>query len=230
MAQLETVFLDAGGVLIFPNWDRISETLASHGVDVKPGALAAAEPYAKRQLDHARTIDATNDETRGWLYFNLILEHAGITPHAATAAALAELHAYHQQSNLWEYMPDYVLPALRRLRALDLQLVVVSNANGTVEALARRLGLTECVECVLDSFVEKVEKPDPRFFEIALARSGAHRESTIHVGDLYEVDVAGARAAGIEPVLLDVADLYPDADCRRVRSLAELTTLAESLR
>ena len=230
MAQLETVFLDAGGVLIFPNWDRISETLASHGVDVMPGALAAAEPYAKRQLDHARTIDATNDETRGWLYFNLILEHAGITPHAATAAALAELHAYHQQSNLWEYMPDYVLPALRRLRALDLQLVVVSNANGTVEALARRLGLTECVECVLDSFVEKVEKPDPRFFEIALARSGAHRESTIHVGDLYEVDVAGARAAGIEPVLLDVADLYPDADCRRVRSLAELTTLAESLR
>ena len=230
MAQLETVFLDAGGVLVFPNWDRISETLATHGVDVKPGALAAAEPYAKRQLDHTRTIDATNDETRGWLYFNLILEHAGITPHAATAAALAELHAYHEQSNLWEYMPDYVLPALRRLRALDLQLVVVSNANGTVEALARRLGLTECVECVLDSFVEKVEKPDPRFFEIALARSGAHRESTIHVGDLYEVDVIGARAAGIEPVLLDVADLYPDADCRRVRSLAELVSLAESLR
>ena len=227
---LKTVFLDAGGVLIFPNWERISATLAVHGVTVAPAALAAAEPYAKRQLDQRRTINATNDEKRGWLYFNLILEQAGITPDDRTRAALAELHVYHQQSNLWEYMPDFVLPALRQLRALHLQLVVVSNANGTVEALARRLGITECVECVLDSFVEKVEKPDPRFFEIALARSGAERQSTIHVGDLYEVDVVGARAAGIEPVLLDVAGLYPDADCRRVRSLAELVTLAESLR
>ena len=227
--ELATVFLDAGGVLIFPNWERISTTLAAHGVSVSAAALAAAEPHAKRHLDHTRTINATNDEKRGWLYFNLILEHAGLTPNEATAASLAELHAYHQQSNLWEFMPDDVLPALRQLRALGLQLVVVSNANGTVEKLARRIGLTECVECFLDSFVEKVEKPDPRFFEIALQRSGARRESTIHVGDLYEVDVVGARAAGIEPVLLDAAGLYPDADCRRVRSLDELVTLVSFL-
>lgn len=229
MTKLETIFLDAGGVLIFPNWERISTTLAAHGVIVSAAALAEAEPHAKRHLDHTRTINATNDEKRGWLYFNLILEHAGVTPNDETAAALAELHAYHQQFNLWEFMPDDVLPALRQLRALGLQLVVVSNANGTVEKLARRIGLTECVERILDSFVEKVEKPDPRFFEIALQRSGARRESTIHVGDLYEVDVVGARAAGIEPVLLDAAGLYPDADCRRVKSLAELVTLVRSL-
>ena len=72
--------------------------------------------------------------------------------------------------------------------------------------------------------MEKVEKPDPRFFEIALTRSGARRESTIHVGDLYEVDVVGARAAGITPVLLDAAGLYPDADCDRVRSLGDLVS------
>ena len=36
--------------------------------------------------------------------------------------------------------------------------------------------------------------PDPRFFDIALERSGARRETTIHVGDLYHVDVVGARA------------------------------------
>jgi FMN phosphatase YigB (HAD superfamily) len=125
-------------------------------------------------------------------------------------------------------MPDDVLPSLRALRALGLQLVVVSNANGTVQALADRLGLTECVSCVLDSFVERVEKPDPRFFEIALARSGADRSSTIHVGDLYEVDVVGARAAGITPVLLDAADLYPDADCARVRSLAALVEMLQT--
>jgi putative hydrolase of the HAD superfamily len=219
---IRTVFLDAGGVLIYPNWERVSATLEQHGVRVSAAALAAAEPHAKRALDHGGTVRATNDEKRGWLYFNLILEHAGIPPNEATAAALAELHAYHQQSNLWEYMPDDVLPALRAMTARGLQLVVVSNANGTLDALARRLGLTECVSCVMDSYVEKVEKPDPRFFELALERSGAARESTIHVGDLYHVDVVGARAAGIKPVLLDVADLYGDADCDRVRSLSEL--------
>jgi len=230
MTTAKTVFLDAGGVLIFPNWDRISSTLARHGVNVSAAQLAAAEPHAKRELDRSGTVRATNDEKRGWLYFNLILEHAGTTPDDATAAALAELHAYHQHSNLWEYMPDDVLPSLRALKQLGLQLVVVSNSNGTVQAVADRLGLTECVSCVLDSFVEQVEKPDPRFFEIALSRSGADRSSTIHVGDLYEVDVVGARAAGIRPVLLDAAGLYPDADCDRVRSLGELVELLRSWR
>lgn len=227
MTSLETVFLDAGGVLVFPNWERVSHVLRDHAVDVAPAALAAAEPFAKRHLDQTRTIQATNDAARGWLYFDLILERSGIATSDATAAALAELHVYHQQANLWEFMPQNVLPALRQLRALGLQLVVVSNANGTAQQLAERIGLTECVGCVLDSFVEKVEKPDPRFFEIALERSGARRETTIHVGDLYEVDVVGARAAGITPVLLDSADLYPDADCFRVGSLDDLVNVIE---
>jgi putative hydrolase of the HAD superfamily len=222
MSRLRTIFLDAGGVLVFPNWDRISSALRERGVQVDPAALAAAEPHAKRQLDRAPTIRATSDEKRGWLYFEMILERAQVPLSAETADALAELHHYHQESNLWDYMPPDVLPALRALRALDLQLVIVSNANGTMAKLAERLGLTECVGCVLDSQIEKVEKPDPRLFEIAMQRSGAQSDSTIHVGDLYEVDVVGARAAGITPVLLDAAGLYPEADCVRVRSLAEL--------
>lgn len=224
---LETIFLDAGGVLVFPNWHRISAALSARGVEVAPEALARAEPHAKRRLDEGRIIQTTRDHDRGWLYFNLILEQAGVTPDDRTRDALEEVHVYHRQSNLWEFMPAGVLPALRELKGLGLQLVIVSNANGTVRQLAERLGLTECVGCVLDSFVEKVEKPDPRFFEIALQRSGARRETTIHVGDLYEVDVVGARAAGIRPVLFDVAGLYPEADCPRV---ASLPALAEALR
>jgi len=75
---------------------------------------------------------------------------------------------------------------------------------------------------VLDSADEGVEKPDPRFFEIALERSGARKETTIHVGDLYYVDVIGARSAGLRGVLMDEANLRPDADCPRVHTLDEL--------
>jgi HAD superfamily hydrolase (TIGR01509 family) len=220
--SIQTVFLDAGGVLVWPNWLRISETLARHGVVVAADVLAAAEPRAKKRLDTGETIQATNDRQRGWAYFNLVLDEAGVSLTAATDAALAELHAYHQRSNLWELVPADVRPALTALRACGVRLVVVSNANGRLHHLFERLNLLDAFDCVFDSHVEGVEKPDPQYFAIALARSGATADATIHVGDLYHVDVVGARAAGMTPVLFDVADLYPEADCLRVRSLDDL--------
>ena len=220
--MLETVFLDAGGVLVYPNWTRISDALSAHGVTVDPAALAAAEPKAKRQMDDSRTIQVTNDAGRGWLYFNLILAEAGIPISSATDAALADVHAYHRESNLWELVPPWVAPTLAALRARGLRLTVVSNANGRLCALLDRLGLTTTFDCILDSQDHGVEKPDPRFFELALRRSGADRHTTIHVGDLYQVDVVGARAAGIRGVLLDEGGLYEDADCPRLRTLPDL--------
>ena len=219
---LETVFLDAGGVLLYPNWWRVSEALASHGVTVTPEALVRADPRARRELDDIGVIGGTTDASRGWLFFDLVLSHAGIARSPATAAALADLHAYHQASNLWEYVPPNVIPALEMLRARGLRLVVVSNANGTLLGHMARLGMTARFDHILDSQDEGVEKPDPRFFQIALERSGARKETTIHVGDLYYVDVIGARNSGLRGVLLDEADLRPDADCPRVRSLDEL--------
>lgn len=219
---LETVFLDAGGVLMYPNWWRVSEALAAQGVTISPDALIKADPVARRELDDTGVIGGTTDATRGWLYFDLVLAHAGITRSDATGAALAVLHRYHTASNLWEYVPASVVPALERLRAMGLRLVVVSNANGTLLRHMDRLDLTRRFDCVLDSADEGVEKPDPRFFEIALSRSGAQKDTTIHVGDLYHVDVIGARRAGLRGVLLDEADLRPDADCPRVRTLDEL--------
>ena len=222
MVPIHTVFLDAGGVLVNPNWTRVSDALSRHGVSVAAAALAAAEPRAKKRLDTGTTIQATTDQQRGWTYFNLVLGECGVPLSAATDAALAELYAYHQVSNLWESVPDEVLPSLGALRRCGCRLVVVSNANGTLRRLFARVGLLDAVDAVFDSCDEAVEKPDPRFFEIALARTGASAAASIHVGDLYHVDVVGARAAGIQPVLFDVADLYPECDCPRVRSLAAL--------
>jgi HAD superfamily hydrolase (TIGR01549 family) len=219
---LETVFLDAGGVLIFPNWHRISDALARQGVSVSPSALSAAEPHARLLLDDAKVVGATTDASRGWLFFDLILERAGVTLSDATTAALTELHGYHVANNLWELIPDGVLPALTALRALGLKLTVVSNANGTLRAHLARIGLDRYVDYALDSYDEQVEKPDPRLFEIALERSGARKESTIHVGDLYNIDIVGARNAGLRAVLVDEAGLRLDADCPRVQSLSEL--------
>jgi HAD superfamily hydrolase (TIGR01549 family) len=225
---IQTVFLDAGGVLVYPNWTRVSETLVRHGVRVPAATLAAAEPHAKKRLDTGETIQATNDQQRGWTYFNLVLTEAGVALSDATAAALAELHVYHEQYNLWETVPEEVRPALAALRGRGYRLVVVSNANGTLHRMFDRLGLTPALDLIFDSYKEGVEKPDPRFFQIALAQAGAAPETTVHVGDIYHVDVVGARAAGIGPVLLDVAGLYPACDCPRVSSLAALVEWVDS--
>jgi putative hydrolase of the HAD superfamily len=119
-------------------------------------------------------------------------------------------------------VPSDVVPALQRLRASGRKLVVVSNANGRMRAALDRVGIGPHVDLVIDSSEEGVEKPNPLIFERALERAGARAETTLHVGDLFHTDVVGARAAGLRAVLLDMADLYGDHDCERVRSLAEL--------
>jgi HAD superfamily hydrolase (TIGR01549 family) len=118
-----------------------------------------------------------------------------------------------------------VIPFLERIRARGLRRVVVSNANGTLHDHFDRLGLTRYFDAVFDSHVEKVEKPDPRFFDIALERSDSRRESTVHVGDFYEIDVVGARRARLEAILLDPAGVNLDRDCVRVSSLDALALL-----
>jgi HAD superfamily hydrolase (TIGR01549 family) len=225
--RVDTVFLDAGGVFVFPNWERVAEALHRHGVNVAASRLAAAEPLAKRDLDTPARIRSSTDSARGWEYFNLVLAHAGVARSESTDAALAELHAYHSRFNLWEWVPDDVREGLDRLGALGLRIAVVSNSNGTLRQKLERLDLLRYFDLVIDSAVEGVEKPDPRIFHLALDRIGARAEATLHAGDFYHVDVVGARAAGLRAVLIDAADLYRDADCERFASLAELADAME---
>jgi HAD superfamily hydrolase (TIGR01509 family) len=217
-----TLFLDAGGVLVYPNWGRVSDTLARHGVAVEAAVLAHADIRTRWRLDRPEHARAPSDDARNALYFETLRAEAGVAASAAAEAAFVELRRYHAEHNLYESVPDAVRPALARLRALGLRLVMVSNANGTLEAHMQRLGLASYFEVLLDSQCEGIEKPDPELFRRALSRSGATAATTVHVGDLYYVDVVGARAAGIEAWLFDAGDLYRDVECPRVATLAAL--------
>ncbi len=224
VVTLSTVFFDAGGVLVTPNWDRVSAALAAHGVAVRADALLAADPLVRRDIDLGLG-GAASDRQRGWLYFSLILERCGVARSAGTDAALDDLQAYHSTHNLWERVPGGVRETLVELRGTGLKLVVVSNANGRLKALFERLDLARHFDVMLDSAEEGVEKPDPRLFELALARSASRPERTVHVGDLFHVDVEGARSAGVEGILLDPHDLYAGYDCTRIKDLRELPEL-----
>jgi putative hydrolase of the HAD superfamily len=106
---------------------------------------------------------------------------------------------------------------------------VVSNASGQIESVLRRVGVCQVgdgvgvpVRCVVDSHVVGVAKPDPRVFAPALDVLGVPPGRVAYIGDSVTMDVNGARAAGLEPVLVDPYDDHPEADHERVRSLDEL--------
>ena len=108
------------------------------------------------------------------------------------------------------------------LRAAGIRTVVVSNWDFSLHERLQETGLAELVDGAIASAEVGSAKPDGRIFALALERAGARPEETWHVGDTPEADVAGARAAGIRPLLI-ARDGAPGAD---MRSLSELIPLA----
>ena len=93
-------------------------------------------------------------------------------------------------------------PALELARARGQQVIVVSNWDVSLEEVLSRVGLAALLDAVVTSASVGVRKPGVAIFERALALAGARPNEAVHVGDSVEDDVAGARAAGIEPVFV----------------------------
>jgi putative hydrolase of the HAD superfamily len=219
--RVGTLFVDAGGVLVDPDWERVAAVLSRHGIDAAPGALAAAEPAAKAAIDVPPAVLGVDDRRRGGLFFRALVRAAGIAAgEARMDAADLDLREEHRRRNLWTVVPEGAPGALDRLRAAGLGLVLVSNADPDLPGVFEDLGLARRFDHLVISGIVGVEKPDPGIFREALRVSGADPSTTVHVGDLYEVDVVGARAAGIGAVLVDPGGTRAGRDCPRVPSLA----------
>jgi putative hydrolase of the HAD superfamily len=229
--MIDTICLDAGGTLVWPNWERVRDALGACDIAVEAASLAAADRRVRRAFDERQIIAATTDQSRSWSlsFFESVLTTAGVELTPEARRALAHVEEYQRTMNIWEHVPGFVAPALVELRRRGYKLVVVSNANGTVRQAFRRIGLFDLVDVIVDSAEEGFEKPDRRLFDIALGLARAQHSRSVHVGDIYHVDVTGARAAGLTPVLVDEANLYADADCHRIQSIAELPALLQRL-
>jgi len=210
-----TLFVDAGGVIVDPDWERVSRVLRHGGIDVSPAALLAAEPAAKRAIDVAPSRSGDDDRRRVGLFFTAAVRGAG-----ADLPDEAGLQAEHARRNLWSVVAPGAEDALDRLRAAGVGLVLVSNAAADLPEFLGGLGLARRFDHLVVSGIVGIEKPDPGIFREALRVSGADPASVIHVGDLYEIDVVGARSAGVRAVLVDPTSLRTDADCPRFASLA----------
>ncbi len=113
-------------------------------------------------------------------------------------------------------------PALELARRRGQRLVVVSNWDVSLHDVLQRLRLAPLLDGVVTSAEAGARKPSPEIFERALALAGVSAEQAIHVGDSVDEDLAGARAAGIEPVLIARDGGVTPPGVRVIASLLEL--------
>jgi putative hydrolase of the HAD superfamily len=243
--EVSAILLDAGGVLIFPQPDLLGPPLRAIGLAPDVASFERAHYRAMVVQDLAGTPPAAGTWWREYLVGYLAACGVAEDRRRELAIEVAEATA----GQAWTHVGTGVRSGLRALAALGLPMGVVSNSDGTVQAELRRLGVCYAsdgpgpgpgpgepgegadppqdgvaVGVVVDSAVAGVAKPDPAIFGIALAALGLPAsERVLYVGDSLRYDVAGARAAGLQPVHLDPNGFCPAPDGHRhIRTLAEL--------
>jgi HAD superfamily hydrolase (TIGR01549 family) len=236
--SIRTIFLDVGFTLLAPHPSVVEIAIsacASLGCAVDRERLTAALPQAETTLRAMAAADAAlwSDEQairRLWRAYYSVLLGAALpsaqdSERQRLVTAVVEVFEHASSYRLY---PD-VVPALRRLRQHGLQLGVISDWGIGLGLILRHHDLIDYFDFAVVSAAVRHSKPDPALFQTALARANAIPDYAVHVGDAYLLDVLGARAAGITPVLLDRARRYDAArlDCPAIYDLFGLLTLLE---
>ncbi|MDK2743840.1 MAG: HAD-IA family hydrolase [Nitrospira sp.] len=119
--------------------------------------------------------------------------------------------------------------ALAKLKALDLEIGIISNFDSRLFAVMRGLGIAEAFDTVTISSLTHAAKPAPRIFHVALEKHAVDPEEALHVGDSLKDDVEGARKAGLHAVLLDRERRQEQSGVQTIASLDELFPLLQRL-
>ena len=224
---MRAVIFDAGNTLLRMNYAIIAEHLGTRGRRVTVEEVEEAELRARVRLDpHLAPGSSTESTVTHGRYLRYLLEHLAITEEAEIDAIARWRRGYNLPVGLWNRADPEAIEAVRRVRAAGLVAGVISNSNGSVRSILEETGLAAHLHFILDSSVVGVEKPDPRIFALGLREAGVTAAEAIYVGDLYSVDVLGARAAGLDGILLDPRGFWAPRDCRLARGLDEAVRLA----
>jgi putative hydrolase of the HAD superfamily len=224
---IDAVLLDAGGVLVLPDPDRLRKALGPLGATPDDDTCRLAHYAGMREVDRLGMAD--------WPAVDRVVARTAGVPEDRLDEALPSIERIYLAED-WVPAPG-AADALVALEVAGLQLAIVSNASGRMEQLLldHRIcglegGAMARVAVVIDSHVVGVEKPDPHIFSFALSALGVPAERCIFVGDSVHFDVGGARNAGIQPLHLDPFDLCPDDDHEHLASLLDLVGLLQASR
>jgi FMN phosphatase YigB (HAD superfamily) len=230
MGPPKAVLLDAGGIFVLPEHDRILGAFERAECEVGAEALDPAHYVAASRF--TTDLDVERDWVGCWRrYLEAYIEECGIGDQDRDDVH-QHLDSEFADAALWNRPVPGCREGLEALAASGVRLGVVSNADGLMAARLRELeilqvgpGLGVEVECVVDSGAVGVMKPDPRIFRMALEALDLEPGDVWYIGDMPAIDVVGARRAGLRPFIIDPLGIHPEDEYTPVPSLAALAEL-----
>jgi putative hydrolase of the HAD superfamily len=228
--MIKAVFFDLYHTLVHyePSQEELeSGALKSFGIKVTAEALhrpiLAANESIYQEMAGRPLSQRSKEETMALYaqYQRTVLNEAGV---AADDKLVLKLLGMMQQAKMKLVLFDDVAPALDDLKKRGLTLGLISNIERDMTTTLKELGLSSNLDIVVTSQDAGFAKPRPEIFQYALRQAGRQPSDAMYIGDQYQVDVLGARGAGMKGILLDRGDYYKDVtDCPRIRSLSELS-------
>lgn len=238
--RFDAVLFDAGGVLVLPDPTVLGPLLGPYGGDTSIASHRRAHYAAMAVKSMVGAVETD------WHEYNVAyVEAVGVDAHLVEHAATVLEHT--RNAHLWRWPIPESIAALEALAAAAVPMGVVSNASGQIEEVLRISSVCSvapvaeaagelageladvvgtAMRCIVDSHLVGVSKPDPRIFDHALPHFAEFdRARILYVGDSVKMDIGGARAAGLHPVLVDPHDDHAGADFDRIRALTELPAL-----
>jgi len=206
-------------------------TLARPGPELSPGGYVSAGERYGLALDPGRYEDARDaafvdlqrhpeldHDEEIWIAFTerIVVGMGGTPPDShACAVEITGRWALHENFELY----DDTLPVLRDVRERGLKIGLVSNSARDVREFARHHALD--IDAGISSFHHGKTKPHASIFRAVLELLEVEPEEALMVGDSLDDDIEGARALGMQAVLVDRLGLLPDY-APRVESLRDL--------
>jgi putative hydrolase of the HAD superfamily len=226
---MRAVTFDFGQTLAELDHDFLKQRLHGLGAELDPAASHAATVSAwhaygaAKALGHARAWQAMMIEIlRGGGARKIRAEAAD----PAYAEKLAQLLWDAQPThNLWRKPIAGMFELVAELTTRQVPVGIISNSEGHLAELVEELGYRALFPVIIDSGRVGVDKPNPRIFQLAAEAMGVPLAQIVHVGDAWEADVMGARAAGARAIWYAPTDerALPDgvAACRNAGELRE---------
>jgi putative hydrolase of the HAD superfamily len=219
--QIRAVTFDVGGTLIEP-WPSVghvyAEVAARHGLRTfsadQLNARFKAAWQARKNFEHSR---------REWA--ELVDEIFDISPaEPFREMFFSELYDRFAGPEAWHVFED-AAPALTALASRGIRLGVISNWDERLRGLLRKLKLDGYFETLTISREVGFAKPSQVIFRQAAAELDLRPGAILHIGDSFEMDVSGARAAGFHALQIQRSAGNPAAG--QLHSLAALPAKIE---
>jgi putative hydrolase of the HAD superfamily len=227
---IQAIFFDVGYTMLAPHpsvQDVVQKVCEQRGTPVDRSCLDAHLPHAEatlRGMVRANPWTWSKDSSieQVWrAYFTDLLVPclANLSP-GDLAACAEDVRIQFEQASSYALYSD-VRPVLSALHSRGIILGIISDWGISLGLILRHHDLIRYFSFAVVSAAVRMAKPDPQLFETALQRANTIADYTLHVGDSYPLDVLGARATGITPVLLDRSGAYNalPLDCIAIRDL-----------